>query len=293
MRVRADRNTSDRHVPSLIDSHFHVWNKAAFSYGWLEAVPQLNCDHLLPLYRANTRDLGIQKAVFVEAYVDQRHSMDEALWALSLANKNPLIACVVGAVYLERLEGHEQLRQLATWQKFKGVRRLLDEESSDGFPATEDFIKGVQLLEEYGLPFDICIRRTQMDAAIELVDRSPGVRFVLDHGGKPNIRDQEWQPWAGQIAALSAHKNVYCKLSGLMSEAGIENTSVECLGPYVNHLISNFGFERIMFGTDWPVCNLVASPARWMQILVQSIGDINPRDYDWLFSRTCERFYAL
>jgi L-fuconolactonase len=278
---------------NIIDSHFHLWDRTRFSYDWLGAVPEVNRDMLPCEYKAAAQSLRVAQSVFVEAYVNREYSVDETLWVLSQTRDHKWIAGVVGAVYVERPQAAQDLQRLAEHRLFKGVRRLLDEEPDDGFPARPDFIRGVQKLAQFRLPFDICIRNTQLRAAIELVKQSPGVLFVLDHCGKPNIRGGQWQPWADQIAEFAGFRNTYCKMSGLVTEAGRENVTVEHLKPYIDHVVAQFGFERLMFGTDWPVCTLASSPDRWIEVLLASLPEVNQQQKDWLFRKCCERFYNL
>jgi L-fuconolactonase len=278
---------------NMIDSHFHVWDRSRFPYDWLAHFPELNRDILPCDYRTATRSLHVTQSVFVEAYVSRERCVDEALWILSQARENEWIVGIVGAVYLESPHAAQDLRRLAEHKLFKGVRRLLDEEQDDDFPARPDFIRGVQILAQFGLPFDICIRHTQLRAAIELVKQSPGVRFVLDHCGKPNFKDAQWQPWADQISEFAGLRNTYCKMSGLVTEAGREKVAVEHLKPYIDHVVAQFGFERLMFGTDWPVCTMVSSPERWLEVLLAALPELTENQNDWLFRESCKRFYGL
>jgi L-fuconolactonase len=278
---------------NIIDSHFHLWDRSRFSYDWLNAVPELNRDMLPCEYWATARSLPITQSVFVEAYVNREYYVDETLWVLSQTRDNKWIAGIVGAVYLESPHAAQDLQRLAEHRLFKGVRRLLDEEPDDNFPARPDFIRGVQTLAQFSLPFDICIRNTQLPAALELVKQSPGVQFVLDHCGKPNIKDGQWQPWADQVAEFATLGNTYCKMSGLVTEAGRENVTVEHLKPYIDHILAQFGVERLMFGTDWPVCILASSPERWLEVLLAALADLTEDQKDWLFRKSCERFYNL
>lgn len=278
---------------NIIDSHFHLWDCSRFPYDWLRAVRELNRDMLPGEYWAAAQSLRVVQSVFVEAYVNREYCVDETLWVLSQSRDNQWIAGIVGAVYLENPQATEDLERLAKHRLFKGVRRLLDEEPDDDVPARPDFIRGVQRLAQFGLPFDICIRNTQLRAAIELVKQSPDVRFVLDHCGKPNVRDGQWQPWADQIAELAGFRNTYCKMSGLVTEAGREKATAEHLRPYIEHVLAQFGVERLMFGTDWPVCTLASSPNRWLEVLLASLPDLTENQKDWMFRKTCEQFYGL
>lgn len=278
---------------SIIDSHFHLWDRSRFPYDWLATVPELNRDILPGSYRTVTQSLGVNQSVFVEAYVNRKYCVEEALWVISQARDSEWIAGIVGAIYLESPRAEIDLRHLAEHKLFKGVRLLLDEEHDDDFPARPDFIRGVQMLGPLGLPFDICIRHTQLRAAIELVKRSAGVRFVLDHCGKLNIKEALWQPWADQMAEFAGFRNTYCKMSGLVTEAGREKATVDHLKPYIDHVVAQFGFERLMFGTDWPVCTTAASPDQWLDVLRRALPELTETQSEWLFRKSCLQFYGL
>jgi predicted TIM-barrel fold metal-dependent hydrolase len=293
MGAQAKYQTEIENLPPIFDSHFHIWDKSTFQYSWLRSVPELNRDFVLSDYLHAIQPLKVLRSIFVEAYVDRELGSAEALWALSQANENPIIAGVVGAVYLEDPAAAGDLARLKMNPKFKGIRRLLDEEPDDNFPASESLIEGIKRLADLHLPFDICIRHTQLQAAIEMVKRCPDTRFVLDHCGKPDIRCHKWQPWADQIHAIAAHRNVYCKISGLVTEAGPENLSPVRLRPYIQHIIRTFGFRRVMFGTDWPICSLVTTTKQWLELLLESVGKVSDGDLEWLFWRTCKEFYKL
>ena len=278
---------------NITDSHFHLWDRRRFGYDWLAEAPLLDRDFLPEDYRQATASMKIERSVFVEAYVNQQHCVGESQWVVEEAETHPWLAGVVGAAYVESDESNEQLKKLTEYGLVKGIRRLFDEEPDENFAALPEVIRGVEKLAEYNLSFDICIRCTQLAGAIELVRQSAGVRFVLDHCGKPNIKDEQWQPWADEIAELASYDNVWCKMSGLVTEAGAEKSTTEHLKPYIDHVIASFGFYRLMFGSDWPVCTLAAEPTKWLMILHEALGSISDADSHRLFQGTCEQFYRL
>jgi L-fuconolactonase len=196
-------------------------------------------------------------------------------------------------VYLEQPGAKEQLSELARHPRFKGVRRLFDEEPDDAFPVRDDVIRGVERLAQHNLSFDICIRCGQLASVIELLRRVPQVKFVLDHCGKPNIRKAQWQPWADQIAEIARYENAWCKLSGLMTEAGPEKCSIEHLHPYIAHVMESFGYERVMFGTDWPVCTLANDVEIWMGIVRGALKSASEAQRARIYRESCIEFYRL
>ena len=173
----------------------------------------------------------------------------------------------------------------------KGIRRIIQFETDIEFCLKPDFIRGVQMLPEYDFSFDLCIIHYQMANAIRLVEQCPEVKFMLDHIGKPDIKNKGYDPWRTEIKRLSRMKNVFCKISGLVNEADHDSWTVNDLKPYIDHVIDCFGFDRVVFGGDWPVVKLAGGHARWFEALNSIIGDV--RDTGKLFYQNADRFYRL
>lgn len=277
----------------VADSHFHIWDLTRFPHDWLAEAPALHRSIGATEYRDETRGLAVVQSVVIEAYVNRPHALDETFWMLEQAKHHPWIAAVVGAVYLENPGADEVLARLADQPKFKGVRRLFDEEPDDAFPARQDVVRGIERLGRYNFSFDICVRASQLKACINLVKLLPGVRFVLDHGGKPSIREGQWQPWADQIAELASYPNLCCKLSGLATEAGRERATLADLEPYIAHIVQEFGAERVLFGTDWPVCLATVSAGDWLSLCRSFLEALQPLEKEAIFFGNCRRFYQM
>jgi len=277
----------------IVDTHQHLWDLKQFTYSWLQSFPALNRAFRMPDYLAATRGLEIEKSVHVEADVDEPLMLDETRHILSLAdrNDNPL-AGVVASARPELPSFRAHIAKLVSHQKIKGIRRILHTQP-DELGQGELFIENVKSLSGDGLSFDICVLARQLPIAIALVQKCPGVNFVLDHCGVPPVKERALDPWRGDIARISSFPNVVCKISGLVAYADPERWTLDDLRPFVDHAITCFGWDRVMFGSDWPVCTLSASYARWVEALsalTRSAGESNQRK---LFHDNAIRVYRL
>jgi predicted TIM-barrel fold metal-dependent hydrolase len=276
----------------IVDTHQHLWDLDLFNYSWCKGIPELNRSFRLSDYVDATQGLEICKTVFVEPDVDQAFTLDEAQWILKLAEEvNPIEGVVAGG-RPEQREFRAYLDQIAGHPKLKGIRRVLHvqpDELSEG-PL---FVENIRSLAQYGLSFDICVLSRQLPKAIALIEQCPQVSFILDHCGNPLIKQRETEPWHTHIKTIASLPNVVCKLSGIVVNADPRNWSAEDLRPYVEYVIESFGWERVMFGSDWPVCTLAASYKRWVETLTEltaASGEANQRQ---LFQDNAERVYRL
>jgi L-fuconolactonase len=184
------------------------------------------------------------------------------------------------------------IERLLTCPRLKGIRRLLQDEPDDAFCLRPAFIEGVRLLARHDLSFDICVYHRQLAGALELARRCPEVRFVLDHAGKPGIRDGLMEPWRSQITDLAALPHVWCKISGLITEAGPDWTR-EQLRPYLDHALEAFGFDRVMFGSDWPVSEQTHRYDEWVEIVDRALAGASTDERRRLFCDNAIEFYRL
>jgi L-fuconolactonase len=175
----------------------------------------------------------------------------------------------------------------------KGVRRIVQGEADEYFSARTDFIRGVQILAEYELSFDICIRHPQLPSVIKLVSQCPDTAFILDHIAKPNIAEHELDPWREQLRELAAYPNIVCKVSGLVTEADHQNWTSDDLAPYVQHVLDAFGEDRVVFGGDWPVVLLASSYVRWIETLDSLTTHLSTTARRKLWAENARRFYRL
>lgn len=277
----------------IVDTHVHLWHPKQFRYPWLKQVPPLNKPYLLKDYSAAHENLEVESIVFVQCDVHPDDGLKETAWVTSLAAVEPRIRGIVAWAPLE--EGKQVapfVEKLAEDTLVKGIRRLIQGESVD-FCVQPNFVNGVKTLARYGLSFDICIFHPQLTNAIRLVEQCPNVQFILDHIGKPDIKNQLFEPWKQEIKTLADFPNVYCKISGLVTEADHENWTAIDLQPYIEHVIECFGFDRVIYGSDWPVSTLASDYPRWVQTLQEAVSGCTPEELKKLFHDNAIKFYRL
>jgi len=279
---------------ALVDTHVHFWDPEQLHYPWLDGSELLNRPYLPADYTEAAGSLEIDKIVFVQAECLPGQAVTEAEWATSLAKSDRRIQGIVASAPLELGAGAEPtLRTLARNPLIKGIRRLLQAERDPEYCLRPDFVEGVRRLEAVGFSFDLGITRNQLPAATELARRCPDVRFMLDHIGVPNIREQQWDPWREHIRRLAELPNVYCKMSGVATAADHESWTKEDLLPAIDHVLSCFGFERTAFGSDWPVMLMATTLPRWVEALSWAVQSASDKERRALFRDTGIAFYRL
>src|SRR4051794_36054083 len=279
----------------LIDSHLHLWDPQHFRMSWLDGNAVLDKPYGLTEYREHTQGVAIEGMVYLQVEVEPAYGLLEARWAAARAVDDPRIKGIVAWAPLEfGAQARAYLDQLvAEGPLVKGVRRRLQSEPDPEYCLRPRFVRGVQLLAEYGLSFDLCIVHTQFPGIIRLVEQCPQVSFVLDHIGKSDIKGHVLDPWRAQIAALAAFPNVMCKVSGMVTEADHEQWTPEDLAPYLAHVLSSFDEDRVMFGGDWPVAFQASTYPRWVATLDALTADLSPRAKRKLWAENARRFYRL
>ncbi len=249
-----------------IDSHQHFWRYSSATHGWIDdrmaAIRRdFGPEDLAPQLRA----CGIDACITVQ--VDQ--TLDETHKMLAAADAHPWIAGVVGWVDLRSPAVRDQLQAVASHPKLLGVRHIVQGEPDPRFVLQPEFQRGIAALAEFDLAYDVLVYPHQLPAAVELAARHPQQRFVLDHLGKPRIRTNDLLPWAKDLAAFGRLPNTSCKLSGMVTEADLEHWRDADLAPFFHRALDAFGPQRLLYGSDWPVCLVASSYARWFE-LVQS-----------------------
>jgi len=273
-----------------IDSHNHFWKYSADEYGWLnDEMAALRRDFLPENLKQEIGPADIHGVVSVQA----RQTIEETEWLLSLAETNDFIKGVVGWVPLSEVGVREIVAKFAAHPKLRGVRHVVQDEPDVRFILSENFNRGVSLLGEFGLVYDILIFERQLSAAIEFVDRHPKQVFVLDHIAKPRIRENAIEPWKKDIKDLARRGNVYCKVSGMVTEADWKTWTEEQMRPYFDVVIEAFGPKRLMFGSDWPVCLAAAKYGKWVDLVRRMAGDFSADEQAWLFGKTAINAYRL
>lgn len=279
----------------IVDTHLHVWDLDRFDYPWLAEVPQINRTLLLDDYDAATDGVKVEKMVFLQCEVDPCQYKQEEEWVTELARtKDDRIRGIVPFCPLEKGDAvRPELEALAANPLVKGIRRIIQFEPDHEFCVRPDFIRGVNMLPEYDLAFDICIDHRHTKVATQFVDRCPNVRMTLDHIGKPDIAGGRLDPWRAEIAELAKRGNVWCKTSSLATEADHDSWTIDELRPYVDAIFGSFGIDRCFFGGDWPVSSQAASYPTCVETLEELVAGASADELRKLFHDNGETFYRV
>lgn len=273
-----------------IDAHQHFWRYSPAEYGWIgDELAALRRDFLPQDLAPLLERHGFDGCIAVQA----RQSLEESRWLLELCDAHPWILGVVGWVDLRSPALADELDLFADHPRFVGVRHIAQDEPDDEFLLRADFCRGVALLEPYDLAYDVLVYPRQLRAAIGLVERFPQQTFVLDHLAKPPVREGATEPWATQLRELAALPNVSCKLSGLVTEADWVRWTPRALARYLDVALEAFGVERVMFGSDWPVCLVASSWARWLETIEAWLGLLSPDERAAVLGGNAARIYRL
>src|SRR5579872_2144136 len=279
----------------IVDAHVHLWNPEQFNMLWLKDIPRLNRPYGLQDYREQTQGLPITGMVYIEVGVEPREALREARHVVHIAQGEPRLQAIVAAAPVERgaaVRAH--LESLAAISPLiKGVRRNLQDEAEPDFCLRPNFVAGVRLLAEYKLSFDLCIKHWQLPSVIELVRRCPDTAFVLDHLGKPDIRQQSLTPWQTDLRKLAELPNIVCKISGMVTEADHEDWLPTDLEPFINVVLDAFGEERVLFGSDWPVALLASPYRRWYETLDALTAHLSLSARRKLWAENAQRLYRM
>lgn len=274
----------------VIDAHHHFWGYDPAEYGWIsDAMSVLKRDYLPDDLHREAAAAGVDGVVSVQA----RQTVDETRWLLELAAQNDFIRGVVGWVPLVSERVADDLARFTDRPKLKAVRHVLQDEPDDDYMLRPEFDRGVGLLPKFGLRYDILIFERHLPQATTLVDRHPGLTFVLDHVAKPRVRDGAISPWRERVADLAKRPNVFCKLSGLATEAGPRAWTPGQLRPYMDVALEAFGPRRLMFGSDWPVCLLAVDYHRWVGLVREFVSELSDTERRRVMGGTAVEVYGL
>jgi L-fuconolactonase len=273
-----------------IDAHQHFWVYNREEYSWIsDSMKVLRRDFLPGDLLRHLEQLNIDGSIAVQA----RQSLDETRWLLRLAGEYDFIKGVVGWVDLCSGEAADQIAEFAADPKLVGIRHVLQDEPDDMFMLQESFLRGISLLKKFILVYELLIFPRHLPYALTLVKQFPGQQFVLDHIGKPLVKDKIISPWKEGIRELALQKNVSCKLSGIVTEAAWQGWSKSDFVPYLDVVFDSFGPERLMIGSDWPVCTLAADYESTLNIVTDFIGSKSEADRELIMGRNAERIYKL
>ena len=292
---------------AIVDTHLHIWDPTRLKYPWHASVPQLDRPFLLSDYDEHRATVDVERMVFLECDVAPEDRLAEAQWVTQEAQADARIQAIVASAPLENgVSARPDLETLAELPLVHGIRRLIQDEPDVDFCVQPDFIAGVKLLPEFGFTFDVCIQHRHMANAVRLARSCPEVTFILDHIGKPGIGDGLLEPWRQHLRELADLPNVHCKVSGLVTAADHAESRAasgpgamrfawtrEQLRPYIDHAIESFGFDRVMYGGDWPVSTLAAKYPDWVAVLDWATAGSTEEEMQNLYRRNAIAFYRL
>ena len=274
----------------VIDAHHHFWRYSPAEYGWIDdGMAAIRRDFLPADLEREMGAAGVDAVVSVQA----RQSIEETRWLLALAAQNPFIAGVVGWVPLVSPSVVADLAQFASHRKLVAIRHVLQDEPDPLFMLRADFQAGIRALRAFNLTYDILIFDRHLPQAIELVDQHPNQPFVIDHMAKPSIKQRTIEPWARGMRELARRPHVCCKLSGMVTEIGRPHWTITDLRPYVDVVLEAFGPDRVLFGSDWPVCLVACGYARWLEIVQELIVPLSPSERAAILGGNARRVYRL
>jgi len=274
----------------IIDAHQHFWQFEPVDYSWIgKEMAVLRRDYVPDDLLPEISKAGVDAVVAVQA----RQSLAETEWLLSLAARTPTICAVVGWLPLMESDLTIHLDKLTHNAALKAARHVVQDEPNDHFLDDDRFNAGVDTLRQYGLAYDILIYDRQLPHAIKFVDRHPNQQFVLDHLAKPLVARNSLEPWHQRIRELARRENVMCKVSGLATQTASSDWTFDQLKPFLDAVLEAFGPNRLMFGSDWPVCLLATTYARWHEMIFRWSETLNSEERSWLFGKSAIKAYRI
>lgn len=290
----APRNNQPNQLP-IVDTHQHLWDLQRFRLPWIDRNSPLHRNFVMRDYLQATRGLNVVKAVYMEVDVDPSQQVAEADYITNICRQanTPTRAAVVSgrpasdgfADYIRRFRGNRFI---------KGIRQVLHGASTRrGYCLQRDFIRGIQLLGNAGLSFDLCMRSAELADGVRLVRACPNTRFILDHCGNASVQARDLTQWRRDMASMARCRNVVCKVSGIVASARNDRWTPDDLAPIINHTLDTFGPDRVMFGGDWPVCTRRSTYRRWLEALKTVVRNRPAEHQRKLFHDNAVRFYGL
>lgn len=278
---------------AVVDAHQHFWDRSRkeFDYSWQE-TPEMSAicrDRMPEDLRPLLTVAGVDQTILVQT----QHNLDENRWALKLADQHDFIAGVVGWVDLQSDDCCRQLEEFRDHSRFVGIRHITQDEPNDGFIVSEPVAAGLAVLQQQSMPFDLLLYDRHLRHVPALARRFPDLPLVIDHLSKPPIRRGTLDPWRSEIRAAAGFPNVWCKLSGLVTEADRDRWSIEQIRQYADVVLECFGPGRLMFGSDWPVCELAAGYQQVYDLAKQLISQLGDSEQTRIMGGTAIEFYGL
>jgi len=274
----------------IIDSHHHLWKYDPVQYDWIDdSMKKIRADFLADDLKLTIQEANVDGVISVHA----RQSVEETDWLIGMANQNNFIKGVVGWLPLIKKDIGGYLEKYAEEKLLKGVRHVIQGEPDPEFMLRKDFNHGITLLRKYSLVYDILIVERQLPNTIRFVDQHPDQVFVLDHIAKPLIGCNELSPWKENILELARRENVNCKISGMVTEADYQNWTSLQLHPYFEVILEAFGPDRLLFGSDWPVCLVATTYKNWMELVQKNITSLSETEQLKIMGGNATRLYQL
>ena len=273
-----------------VDAHHHLWRYSAQEYGWIdESMAALQRDFLPQDLMGEIAAAGIDGTVAVQA----RQTLEETRWLLKMADACEAIRGVVGWAPIAGEDFPGVMEEFEDRPKLKGLRHVIQGEKDENYILREDFNSGIRTLLGSGLVYEILIYERQLPQAIDFVDEHPEQVFVLDHVAKPLIAAGQMEPWAARMRELGKRENVWCKVSGMVTEAEWSSWDAAALRPYLDAAVEAFGVRRLMAGSDWPVCLVACEYGRWFEVLREYFAGFSAEERDAVFGGTAVEVYGL
>ena len=280
----------------IVDAHVHFWDPARLRYPWLDDLPPLRRAFTPAEYFATVGD-RVDRVVFVEANCEAPENRDEVAFVESLAAADHRIAAIVAYADMSDPRLGCTLDAFASQPLVRGVRQNIQGHPA-GFCLRPQFVAGVREVGRRGFTFDICVTHDQLGDALALARACPDTRFVLDHGGKPRIGKPRiggamLESWSADLSRLAEFPNVYCKLSGLLTEADETHRTYDALSPFAERIVECFGVERLMFGSDWPVVTIAGGFDAWLAVVTEMTSAWSPRERERFYAGTAAAVYGI
>ncbi|WP_319590063.1 amidohydrolase family protein [uncultured Draconibacterium sp.] len=274
----------------IIDTHHHYWNYNPVEFDWIDdEMAKIRQSFLPDNLKETLENTEVEGVVTVQA----RQCLEETDWLLKLAAENDFMRGVVGWLPLAYENIEELLEKYSCNDKLKAVRHVVQGEPDPKFILGKNFNRGISQLKKYGLIYDILILEHQLPNTIRFVDQHPDQQFVLDHIAKPRIKANEMEPWTKNIKELAKRKNVSCKISGMVTEADFNNWTEEQLKPYFEVVFNAFGPNRLMYGSDWPVCLVATEYANWLSLVKRQLAQFSENEQNMIFYKNAVEVYQL
>ena len=276
---------------TVIDAHQHFWELGRFNYDWLNAEPleAIRRTYLPADLKTHLDATGVDQSIFVQT----QHNVDENRWVLQFCEDNDFLAGMVGWVDLASSDCEAQVEEFKANPYFVGVRHVTHDEPDDDFIVRDDVMNGLRVLEKHKVPFDLLFFVKHLKHAHTLANALPDLPMVIDHLAKPEIKDGRLDNWEDNFRAAAKFPNVYCKISGMVTEADWQNWKPADLKPYVEIALEVFGLERCMYGSDWPVCELAGSYEQVIGAAREVLGSLSEAEQAQVFGGTAKKFYGL